>query len=289
MSYSNFDFLKSDFPEILSLAENTEYLISQDPFAAMINIQQITRNVIKNIVGNNGVVASNPHMDGVIHSLWINKMISDDMYRALKEIELFDSRESEIFVDLSKIEHLFIRVYDFTVWFYKSYVNDAFIPNTFINPLTKTMSLVTQQELEMEMLDQLFSIDGVVHKAKWVKLPKDYVTINYENGERYEGQIHKGFKHGKGKYTWPDGTIYIGFWSNDLEHGYGKKFFANDDVYRGNWKNGAFHGQGAYIWNNGQIYEGQWEDGFEHGFGSKTTSKGVKTRGHWMYGEFQNR
>lgn len=290
MSYSNFDFLKDDFPGLYDLADTTEYLVFKDPFSAMIHIQEIMRTVIKYIVGDTGIITSDSYMDGVIHSLWKNKLIEDDMYQVLREIELFDNRESEVIVDLSKVEHLFIRMYDFTIWFYKTYVNDAFIPNAFIKSVIKEKNLtVTQQKSEMKIPVQLLNIDGTVRKAQWVnnlKILSNYVNMKYENGERYEGQVYKGLKHGRGLYTWQDGTVYLGNWSNDLEHGYGEKLFANGDVYRGNWKNGSFHAHGTYIWKSGQIYEGQWEDGFENGYGSKTTSNGVKTRGFWTYGEF---
>lgn len=256
----------------------------------MVNIQQIMRTVLNIIVGNTGIVTSDLHMDGIIHVLWKNKLIEDNMYELLREIELFDSRESEIIVDLSKIEQVFYRLYDFTVWFYKTYVDDTFVPSSFINPvLKKALPLVTQQETEIEVPVQFIDIDGRVHQGEWINSLKsldNYAINNYENGERYEGQIIKKMKHGKGIYTWLDGTVYIGYWSNDLEHGYGEKIYANGDVYRGYWKYGTFDAQGTYVWKNGQSYEGQWKDGFEHGYGTKTTASGIKTRGFWNYGEF---
>jgi len=289
MNFSNFEFLKASFPELYRLAYIAEDLISRDPFAAMINIQQMTRTIIEKIAGNNGIATNDIHMDGFIHSLWKNKIITDDMYRTLREIELFDSRESEIIIDTSKFEHLFNKTYDFSVWFYKTYVDDAFVPNVFINPKRKEkILLIAQQELEMDMPYLFLDIDGTIHKAEWRKSLerlRNYVIKSYERGERYEGQMIKGLKHGQGFYTWQDGTVYIGNWHNDLEHGYGEKLFANGDVYRGYWKNGAFDAQGTYTWKDGEIYEGQWQDGFEHGFGTRTSSNGVETRGFWTYGE----
>jgi len=290
MNFSNFEFLKASFPELHRLAYIAEDLISKDPFAAMISIQQMTRTIIEKIAGNNGIATNDIHMDGFIHSLWMNKIITDDMYRTLREIELFDSRESEIIIDTSKFEHLFNKTYDFSVWFYKTYADDAFVPNVFISPKRKEkILLIAQQELEMDMPHLFLDIDGRIHKAEWRKsLEKlrNYVIKSYEKGERYEGQMIKGLKHGQGIYTWQDGTVYLGNWHNDLEHGYGEKLFANGDVYRGYWKNGAFDAQGSYTWKDGEIYEGQWQDGFEHGFGTRTFSNGVKTRGFWTYGEF---
>lgn len=36
--------------------------------------------------------------------------------------------------------------------------------------------------------------------------------IVYANKERYEGQFHNGMKHGKGKYYYLKGQLYIGDW-----------------------------------------------------------------------------
>lgn len=44
----------------------------------------------------------------------------------------------------------------------------------------------------------------------------------YSNGERYEGKIVNGKKHGFGTYYYANGNIYEGEWSNDLKHGKGK-------------------------------------------------------------------
>ena len=44
--------------------------------------------------------------------------------------------------------------------------------------------------------------------------------------------------HGKGKYTWPDGRSYEGYYLLDVKEGHGK-----------------------HIWPDGKTYEGQWSEG----------------------------
>jgi hypothetical protein len=36
--------------------------------------------------------------------------------------------------------------------------------------------------------------------------------MRYSNNERYEGDFFKGMKHGKGKYYYMKGELYIGDW-----------------------------------------------------------------------------
>ncbi|WP_199621331.1 HAD-IIIA family hydrolase [Paenibacillus alkalitolerans] len=288
--FSNFDFLKDTFPTLYGLAHTSEELILTDPFAAMVNIKQFTTQIIQQIARDTGIVLSSIHVDGIIHTLWKSNILSEDMYLILREIELFDDRESEIFIDSSRVEYLLNRVHDFAVWFYKKYVDDTYVSSGFINQSRKEVNLlIAQQESGENSVDSFINIDGTVRKAEWGKSLQtlsNYESKKYDNGEKYEGQLVRGLKHGQGIYTWKDGTVYIGFWSKDLEDGYGEKKFANGDIYRGYWKNGAFDGEGTYIWKDGETYEGQWEDGLQHGFGTKISSNGVKNKGFWVYGEF---
>lgn len=291
MTFSNFEFLRGEFPRLYHLANMTDALIVKDPFAAMVNIKDMTNEVISVLSKGNELNTISNHRDGLIHSLWKSDIISEDIYLFLREIELFDIHESEIIVDLSRIEHLFLRLHDFLVWFYKTYVDDAFMPIAFVQPTKRANSIVPFLEKESDDRPMVPSIiiDGIHHSVEWshsLHTLANYGVIQYDNGEKYEGQLERGLKQGQGIYTWRDGTIYKGQWSKDLEHGYGEKMFANGDTYRGGWENGIFAGQGVYRWADGASYEGQWQDGFEHGSGIKTDVGGIKKEGFWTYGEY---
>jgi len=43
----------------------------------------------------------------------------------------------------------------------------------------------------------------------------------FNNGERYEGTLFEGAKHGKGIYFYVNGNIYDGEWKNDRKNGEG--------------------------------------------------------------------
>lgn len=51
------------------------------------------------------------------------------------------------------------------------------------------------------------------------------VTENHDNGSRYEGYKLNGKRHGKGKFTFEDGSIYDGMWKENKMNGFGTLFY----------------------------------------------------------------
>ena len=56
---------------------------------------------------------------------------------------------------------------------------------------------------------------------------------------------------GKGKFTWADGSTYVGFYVADKREGKGEAAYANGDRYKGEMLRGARHGLGTFTFNNG--------------------------------------
>ena len=42
-----------------------------------------------------------------------------------------------------------------------------------------------------------------------------------KDGAKYEGEYQNDLKHGRGKYTYPNGDVYDGEWSEGKRHGKG--------------------------------------------------------------------
>jgi hypothetical protein len=47
------------------------------------------------------------------------------------------------------------------------------------------------------------------------------IDIDYKSGASYKGSIEGARKAGKGIFTWPDGSQYVGDFLNDHRHGKG--------------------------------------------------------------------
>jgi len=74
---------------------------------------------------------------------------------------------------------------------------------------------------------------------------------------------------GKGKFVWPDGREYIGYYKNDKKEGHGIFTWPDGRKYDGNWKNGRQDGEGQFYnpkikkWKKGIWKEGRrikWAD-----------------------------
>ncbi|XP_028800956.1 phosphatidylinositol 4-phosphate 5-kinase 7 isoform X2 [Neltuma alba] len=132
------------------------------------------------------------------------------------------------------------------------------------------------------------------------------------NGDVYIGEIKGILPHGKGKYTWLDGTVYEGDWedgkmtgkglivwpsgakyegefSGNYRHGYGTFTTSSGSVYRGSWRMNAQHGIGRKEYSNSDIYEGLWKEGVHEGSGRYSWSGGNTYIGNWKRGKIDGR
>mmetsp|Transcript_17334 Transcript_17334/g.20097 ORF Transcript_17334/g.20097 Transcript_17334/m.20097 type:complete len:282 (+) Transcript_17334:42-887(+) len=113
-----------------------------------------------------------------------------------------------------------------------------------------------------------------------------------DDGSIYLGQWNKetNKREGRGVAILADGSLYEGFWHDDLKSGHGRLIFSSGDAYqgqwrhgvschygvfvgfanykvKGNWKYGKIHGQTYECLANGSTYKGDFEDGKKHGKG----------------------
>jgi hypothetical protein len=57
--------------------------------------------------------------------------------------------------------------------------------------------------------------------------------------------------HGKGVYTWPDGSVYRGCYKNNIKEGYGEFQKSNGKLFKGNFINGKFDRENGKVFVNG--------------------------------------
>ena len=135
--------------------------------------------------------------------------------------------------------------------------------------------------------------------------------MEYENGDKYEGEFKNNLKEGKGIMNYNNGDIYDGEWKNDLRDGKGKMIYEEKkEEFEGEWendkeKNGEgmiiykdnINDNGIYIgklinskreceygimnYNNGDKYEGEFKNNLREGKGIMNYNNGDKYEGEW--------
>ena len=82
------------------------------------------------------------------------------------------------------------------------------------------------------------------HRSLVRQLVQKVIALIPEAG--YEGEIVDGLYHGYGKYSWPNGDIYVGQWSMGRKHGEGKYMLANGSIYEGKYVHDVNEGRGTF-------------------------------------------
>jgi hypothetical protein len=88
----------------------------------------------------------------------------------------------------------------------------------------------------------------------------------------YEGQIIGNIAHGKGTFTYSNGSSYEGECVLGKPDGFGKFIYSNGDSYVGFVSMGKQHGIGTYYTSN-CVSKGMWRFGHKHGFFVKTSGR----------------
>ncbi|MCD6185824.1 MAG: SUMF1/EgtB/PvdO family nonheme iron enzyme [Deltaproteobacteria bacterium] len=107
----------------------------------------------------------------------------------------------------------------------------------------------------------------------------------YPDGSVYVGQWENDKFNGQGTFTYSDGSVYTGQWKNGQRNGQGTFTRLSGSKYQGRWKNDKFDGQGIYIYRDNSKYIGQWKNNMRNGPGTYTSSSGAKYQGQWKNGK----
>lgn len=84
----------------------------------------------------------------------------------------------------------------------------------------------------------------------------------------YDGMFEDNARHGRGKETYPDGSVYEGQYINNFKTGRGKFIWKEGATYEGDFVDNNIHGFGKYVWNDERIYEGEWVNNKMEGKGT---------------------
>ncbi|MCM3131128.1 MULTISPECIES: MORN repeat-containing protein [Paenibacillus] len=282
----SFKVFENEMPDVCSLAYHAEYILEFDHILALNHLKEIGRLIVKKILLNENVEIDDSEPFINLSALMEIEILPFSMVTTLKKLEYLDTRESFIFIEKNKVRTLILEIFDLTAWYYKTFVNDQFVPPPLLlEPQIGTVVTQSEHETKPNLIKSVIHIDNKRVEGVWESVKENQICIEYESGETYLGQMMNGLKCGTGVYRWSDGSKYEGQWFNDKEYGFGVKEYANGDFYRGEWKDGLYDGNGIYKWNDGTVYEGGWVDNLEHGYGTKIHRDGYVQKGFWTRGE----
>ena len=169
----------------------------------------------------------------------------------------------------------------------------------------KNMNSNEQQLLTATKMSELFFVPIASFFMKKISLMLD---LTYDNGDKYDGDIQEGKRHGFGTMFFANGEHYIGswiqdkrdgygnltdlfgrqysgYWKNDKKHGNGTQVGVTGDSYTGEWVEGTGSGHGVHIWMNGQRYQGEFDNGNLHGYGEYSWPAGQHYTGIFSDGQ----
>lgn len=107
------------------------------------------------------------------------------------------------------------------------------------------------------------------------------VVIEYENGNKYDGEMSDDKRNGRGTFTSKKGDKYQGDWVNDKRHGKGAQIWRSGERYTGEWQEDRRHGKGTFVYTNGGKYVGEWKSDRRDGQGENTWPDGRCYKGLW--------
>ncbi|MBL6811325.1 MAG: hypothetical protein ISQ63_00410 [SAR86 cluster bacterium] len=120
---------------------------------------------------------------------------------------------------------------------------------------------------------------------EFLEIHESFVQLTWENGNKYNGQVkNENIPHGKGTFTWPTGTKYIGDFKEGILDGKGTYYWPDNRIYIGDFKEGKSDGKGTMTWPNGDEYVGDFKEDKRTGKGTFTWSDGSNYVGDFVDG-----
>ena len=134
-------------------------------------------------------------------------------------------------------------------------------------------------------LKEGFGIGIWNNKIKYIGTFKQNKAEGYgkyiEGNIKYKGQFKDDAACGFGIYIKGQELLYVGYWLNNLQEGYGCETWFDNAEYWGEYKSGKKHGIGIYDWSDGTKYEGYWNSNMRDGYGIMYYTKEKIYVGEW--------
>ena len=147
--------------------------------------------------------------------------------------------------------------YDKTI-FHSRNINTYPCNFNYINIIEYISTIKNKPQPQQHMMSYLYN-DGLYEGE-----------LLYQNGNNSTNN-NIPLRHGYGQMTYKNGSIYVGYWFNNVKQGKGT-LTSNDHIYEGEWLYDLPHGNGKCVYKQGNItsYEGGWLKGKCFGYGKIT-------------------
>lgn len=141
--------------------------------------------------------------------------------------------------------------------------------------------------------------------------PRDHTKMELASGEVRRGTFIHGAWQGIVKVEYPGGSVYVGGFRGEFQHGRGLMTHQDGNFYDGDWVHGVKTGKavmkgnhgkysgdvvgsvptgiGRYEDSKGNVYEGQVKASKPHGWGSMQWTNGSVYVGEWKHALMQGK
>jgi hypothetical protein len=153
--------------------------------------------------------------------------------------------------------------------------NNKIHPNIWETLKTLKNFVPTQEEIYQNKLNfnkpPFVLKDGTIYKGQW---NVDIKRNGFGQLITHEGSLYMGFFSddrmcGRGRLVDKDGQVYEGSFNNDSSNVYGNLVKPDGTKYIGQWKNGKQEGEGTEYYSGGiSNYQGQFKNGEKNGHGT---------------------
>ena len=135
-------------------------------------------------------------------------------------------------------------------------------------PMYKTETIEPEPEPEVEFDPIEIEETKTLYNGKIIRGVKvngqiKKGTIEYPNGDKYEGEIMGDMAFGQGEMNYQNGDWYTGNFEQDKKSGWGKLVLQKGNVYKGNFKDDKFEGEGEFQFKNGNSYVGKRSNSYK--------------------------
>lgn len=151
---------------------------------------------------------------------------------------------------------------------------NSFMSNK-LNNDQDTTGFLEESKIASGLHTSKFRASRSFKESKAPGTPQNQFTKESQYAQNFNKQPkNQLIKHGFGVQAWPNGSIYIGFFSNGQRHHHGRLIFENGDYYEGEWQFGKANGYGKYVHEDGTVYEGEFIEDKQEGKGKEVWKDG---------------